>query len=109
MVAGPTLIGHLVRNLDMMRAGEVLSVRFAVLERLGTVGFTVPALPDGRIRMTASNWLFRLVVGPVLFTFDNQGLLVRLEGRVPSTVRVGDRWKDLDARVEYRFVADRYR
>ena len=109
VVVGPTLVGHLVRNLDRLRAGEVLPVRFAVLERLATVGFRLRGLPSGQVRITALNWLYRLVLRPVVFTFDDAGLLVRLEGRVPSKVRVGERWKDLDARVEYRFVAERYR
>jgi hypothetical protein len=51
-----------------------------------------------------------VVVNPLFFTFETAtAKLVRLEGRVPPKVRVGGAWRDFDARVEYRFVADAFR
>jgi len=114
VVVGPTLVGHIVRHLDALRAGEVLDVRLAILERLETIGFrlrSVGAQPGlTRVRMAASSFLVGLVVDPIDFTFETAtGKLVRLEGRVPPKLRDGGGWRDFDARVEYRFVAAAYR
>ena len=53
---------------------------------------------------------YALAIDPIFFTFETAtGKLVRLEGRVPPKLRTERGWADLDARVEYRFVADAYR
>jgi hypothetical protein len=114
VVVGPTLVGHVVRNLASLRAGEVLRVRLAVLDRLETIGFDLQAVEAApgqtRIRVKPSSFLVALIVGPLYFTFETAtAKLVRLEGRVPPKVRAGDAWRDFDARVEYRFVAEAYR
>jgi hypothetical protein len=46
VVVGPTLVGHIFRHLDVLRAGSVLRVRMAVLDRLETIGFELRAV-DG--------------------------------------------------------------
>jgi hypothetical protein len=114
VVVGPTLVGYIVRHFEALRSSKVLSVRLAVLDRLETIGFElekVAAEPGQlRVRMTASSFIYRLVVDPLYFTFEaSTGKLVRLEGRVPPKVAAGSSWEDLDARVEYRFVASTYR
>jgi hypothetical protein len=62
-----------------------------------------------------------VVVGPTLIGYVLRRLeglmrgdvaevrLAVLEGRVPTKIRDGERWKDFDARVEYSFVAPSYR
>lgn len=114
VVVGPTLVGHIVRQLGALRAGAVLPVRLAALDRLETLGFELQAIPAApgqtQVRMKASSLVLALAVPPVLFTFETQtGKLVRIEGRVPTKVRSGDRWRDFDARVEYEYVAGAYR
>jgi hypothetical protein len=114
VVVGPTLVGYVVRRLDGLARGEVAEVRLAVLDRMETIGFELAAVaaPAGltRIQMTPSSFLIRLAVDPVIFTFETSTRqLVRLEGRVPTKIRDGDRWKDFNARVEYAFVASSYR
>ena len=60
--------------------------------------------------MSPSSFLVGLAIDPIYFTFDaSTKALVRLEGRVPTKVRAGDRWSDFDARVEYELVASSYR
>ena len=113
IAVGPTLVGHLVRHLEALRKGEVLRVRLAVLERLATLEFELQAVEAEpgrtRVRMKPSSLLLRLAVRPILFTFETAtSKLVRLEGRVPPKIRAGRRWRDLDARVEYRYVAGAY-
>jgi hypothetical protein len=114
VVVGPTLVGHVVRHLDALRAGEVLRVRLAVIDRLETIGFELRAVDarpgQTRIRVKPSSLLVALVVDPLHFTFETAtARLVRLEGRVPPKLRVRGSWRDLDARVEYRFVAEAFR
>lgn len=114
VVVGPTLVGHIFRHLEELRSGKVLGVRMAVLDRLETIGFdlrSVAAEPGRtRVRMTASSFVYGLMIDPIDFTFDTaSGNLVRLEGRVPPKVRADGAWRDFDARVDYRFVAASYR
>jgi hypothetical protein len=114
VVVGPTLVGYVFRRLDGLARGEVAEVRLAVLDRMETISFELAAVaaPAGltRIQMTPSSFLIRLAVDPVIFTFETSTRkLMRLEGRVPTKIRNGDRWKDFDARVEYAFVASSYR
>jgi hypothetical protein len=60
--------------------------------------------------MAAESFFISLAIAPIFFTFDSEtGKLVRIEGRVPPKVRSGEAWRDFDARVEYRFVAQQYR
>lgn len=114
VVVGPTLVGFIYRHLEALRASEVFDVRLAVLDRLETIGFRLQAVEgqpgETRIRMKPSSFLVALLVDPLYFTFESgTGKLIRLEGRVPPKVRAGDRWRDFDARVEYRYVASAYR
>lgn len=114
VVVGPTLVGYMHTRLDTLRAGKTLPVRFALLDRLETLGFELACVSaeagQTRVRMTPASFVVGLVVDPVFFSFETaSGKLVRIEGRVPPrTVSDGRLW-DLDARVEYRFVAAAYR
>ncbi len=113
VVVGPTLVGYIAEHLHELRAGEVLPVRLALLDRLETLGFdlAIAKASDGetKVRMTASSFFVRLVVDPIDYTFGKDEKLVRLEGRVPPKRLVGGSYRDFDARVEYAFVAPRYR
>jgi hypothetical protein len=114
VAVGPTLVGYIVRRLQALRDGEVVLVRLAVLDRLETLGFELVAVPADagrtRIRMSASSFLIGLAVDPISFTFEtSSSKLLQLEGRVPPKRLEGDSWHDLDARVEYRYVAAAYR
>jgi hypothetical protein len=114
VAVGPTLVGFILRHADALKNGAVVPVRMAILDRMETIGFALRAVDaepgQTRIRMEPSSFVVGLLVDPVYFTFESAtGKLVRLEGRVPPKVQVGDRWQDFDARVEYRFVAEGYR
>jgi hypothetical protein len=114
VVVGPTLVGYIVRHFAELRSSKVLAVRLAVLDRLETIGFELASVAAAaghfRVKMTASSFVYSMIVDPLYFTFEaSTGNLVRLEGRVPPKLADGSSWKDLDARVEYRFVASVYR
>jgi hypothetical protein len=114
VVVGPTLVGYIVRHLDLLQAGEELEVRLAVLDRLETYGFKLKAVEAGpgqtRIRMKPSSFLIAMAVDPLYFTFETATRKpIRLEGRVSPEVRDEDGWHAVDARVEYRLVLGAYR
>jgi hypothetical protein len=114
VLVGPTLVGYVVQHLPALRTGQRLGVRLALLERLETLGFELESVPaprgQTRVRMRPSSLLVRLAVNPVIFSFDTAtSKLLRLEGPVPTKLPTPAGLQDFDARVEYRFVAPRYR
>ncbi len=114
VVSGPTLFGHIYRNWDALMGGAEPTVRFAVLERLETIGFTLrkDASAPGQvsIRMAAASPIIALGVDPIFITFDaTTKRLVRLRGRVPPKVEVNGELEAFDARVEYRVSVPVYR
>jgi hypothetical protein len=114
VVVGPTLVGYIVQHLAELRENRSFVVRFAVLDRLETIGFELSSVAAGpgqtRVKMKPSSFVIGLIVDPLYFTFDTAtDKLIRLEGRVPPRERRADRLYDFDARVEYRFVAEAYR
>lgn len=114
LVAGPTMFGYIVAHWDELTRGVTLPIRFAVLERGESLGFTLDAVdaPQGRtiIRMKPTSVIVRLVVAPTCFQFDSASRrIVEYTGRVPPLERVKDRLVTLDARVAYSFVAPAFR
>lgn len=132
VVVGPTLVGYIVENLAQLRTGKTRRVRMAIPERMETIGFEL-AVDDAaaghtRVVMKPTSPFLKLAVDPIHFTFETttkapavepsaagspadgtSEKLVRLEGRVPTKIWKNGRLADFDARVEYSFVADRYR
>jgi hypothetical protein len=113
VAVGPTLVGVIAKRLAELRAGASVPVRLAVLDRLETIGFDLTAVDAApgttRVRMTPSSFVIAWVVDPITFTFDATGKLTQLEGRVPPKLLERGRLRDLDARVEYRYVTAGYR
>lgn len=114
VVVGPTLVGYIVRHLDLLQADQEIEIRLAVLDRLETYGFKLKAVEartgETRIRMKPSSFLIAMAVEPLYFTFETATRKpIRLEGRVSPEVRDEDGWHAVDARVEYRLTSDAYR
>ncbi len=114
LVAGPTIFGYILTHWQDLAAGRVLPVRFAVLERSQSIGFTLaraPAAP-GRtvVRMTPSNPILRLFVATTSFEFETDSRrILGYAGRVPTLERVGGGWRAMDARVRYAFTTPSFR
>lgn len=113
VVVGPTLFGVALQHWDALVDGQSVPVRFAVVERLRTYPFTLRLVSADaettRFELRADGLLVRASVPPMRITFDSQTRrVIRYEGRVPpkDDARGG---RDLDARVEYTFLVDRYR
>lgn len=113
VVAGPSLHGFILRHWDALAEGRAMRVRMIALAELRTYRFDLRRLAEreGRVavRLTPSHWLLRLVLAPLVVTFDAAtGQVVRYEGRVPPKIARRGRWKAFDARVEYTMAATDY-
>ena len=114
IVAGPTMFGYILANWNALERGEQRAIRFAVLERAETIGFTLAQVTGtpGRttIRMRATNPLMRLAIADTFFQFDTATRrIVEYSGRVPPMNTAGAKLRALDARVTYQFVAPSFR
>jgi hypothetical protein len=113
VVVGPTLYGFVFQNWEKLLSGDSVDFRFAVISRLETVGFILQKVISSdnlvRIRMKASSPFIALIVDPIYFTFSADRHLVSLEGRVPTKLKRGNSWVDLDAFVEYDNASSSFR
>jgi hypothetical protein len=90
--------------------GKGVEVRFAVWDRLETVGFTLQrtgtAEKDGKklleMRMKPTSFVIAAIVDPIYFWYSMDDRKLRtMKGRVAPKIQENGKWKDLDARVEY--------
>ena len=97
---------------DELSAGKDLDVRYAVWDRLETVGFTLRKIKDVtqgdrkflELQMKPTSFVIAALVDPVnlWYAYDNQKLQL-LKGRVAPKTQVDGKWKDLDAEVVYTY------
>lgn len=111
-VVGPTLIGYLQARWDEVMAGKTVNVRFGVIDRKETVGFSLKKEKDTEyggkkaivVKMKPTSFIIAALVDPLLFTLDAEtGRVLELEGRVVPKLKDGDKWKDLDAVSVYEY------
>jgi hypothetical protein len=111
LVVGPTLIDYLqARKAKLLEGGKV-DIRFAVLDRRETVGFsffkvsedTYEGKPTVTIKMEPTSFIIAALVDPLLFTFYKEDMkLLEIIGRTLPKRKDGEKWKDLDADIWYR-------
>ncbi len=98
---------------EQLQKGEEVKIRFAVWDRLETVGFTLRNLGskevDGEkmmeVEMKASSFVIAALVDPVHFWFAEKDQNLRvMKGRVAPKQMKDGKWKDLDAEVVYTMV-----
>ncbi|UXR63451.1 hypothetical protein EZJ49_10225 [Bdellovibrio bacteriovorus] len=97
-------------NWDQLVQGKALDVRFAVWDRLETVGFTLQKRGEMEkegekwmeLRMKPTSFVIAALVDPIHLWYSHSDKQLRLmKGRVaPKQMRDG-KWKDLDAEVIY--------
>ena len=114
VVVGPTLVGFILVNLEQLLRNKKIDFRFAVPERLETIGFSVEQIKSDisgqiKIKMSPSNFVIALAVKPLYFSFDAKSKqLVAFVGRVPPKVKINNAWKDFDASLQYEYFSDDY-
>jgi hypothetical protein len=114
VVSGPSIFGFILKNWEPLVAGTSLPIRMLVLKDKTTYGFDLKFEKqlNGQVFFTISpsSLLIRMAISPLRVVFDASSKMpVRYEGRVPPMERVSDKFKDLDARVEYSLVTNVYR
>jgi hypothetical protein len=113
-VSGPQMFGLILNNWPLLKAGKTLPVRMIVLKAKTTYGFDIRLEKevDGQATFTVipSSFLIRMAIAPMRVVFDvPSSTVVRYEGRVPPMESVAGKFKDLDARVDYRSIETTYR
>jgi hypothetical protein len=100
-------------HFEQLKNGEEISIRFAVWDRLETVGFTLRNLGikeiDGEkvmeVQMKPTSFVIAALVDPVHFWFAEKDKNLRvMKGRVAPKQMKDGKWKDLDAEVVYTMV-----
>lgn len=104
--------GFIWKNWDELTRGKALDVRFAVWDRLETVGFTVQKIGEMEkagerwmeLRMKPTSFLIAALVDPIHFWYSLSDKQLRvMKGRVaPKQFRDG-KWRDLDAEAIYTY------
>jgi hypothetical protein len=116
LVIAPTTIDYLARHWDRILKGDEIKVRFAVLERQGTVGFKFfkvgETKVDGkeavRVKMKPTSFIVAALVDPLIFTLDKATVrLLEIQGRTFPKKLVDGEWKDLDADITYQYASGR--
>jgi hypothetical protein len=100
---GPFLMSH----YDALFRGGEIRCRYLVIPRLETVGFkfkkdsesTWEGRPVMIVRMEATSPIIRTLIEPVFFTMkkDAPHRVLEYVGRTTPKMKVGNKWKDLDA------------
>jgi hypothetical protein len=112
LISGPTTMDFLAAHWPAILAGQDVEARFAVPERQETVGFEFfkvgEEMRDGRavvqVKMKPTSFLIAAIVDPLRFWIDRETVrLVELRGRTLPKVKIGGKWKDLDADIVYRY------
>ncbi len=99
-------------QFDQIKEGKTVSMRYAVWARKETVGFSLKKISESgdgdrkviEIKMSPSSFIIRQLVKPVMFKFNFDGSrILEMDGRVQPLLKSGDKYKDLDAEVLYRY------
>jgi hypothetical protein len=102
-MVGPFLLDH----WDALMRGEEVKCRYIVVPRTETVGFTFEKVKAEKretrdvviIKMSATSPIISALVDPLFFTIEKGGKhrVLEYQGRTTPKLRVGNKWKDLDA------------
>ena len=95
---------------DELATGKSVEVRFAVWDRLETVGFTLQKTGEPEkngkktmeLRMKPTSFVIAALVDPVFFWYAiDSKKMQSMKGRVSPKIQENGKWKDLDATVVY--------
>jgi hypothetical protein len=105
-----TLVDTLGRNRELILRGDTLKLRYAVLDRKETIGFSFFKVEEKKvngveavvIKMKPSSFIISALVDPLLFTLRKDDFRVmELVGRTLPKRKVEQQWKDLDCDIVY--------
>lgn len=99
-------------NWDALLQGRTFDVRFAVWDRLETVGFSLQKIGEVsrggdkwmELRFKPTNFIIAALVDPIYLWYSlADKKLMAMKGRVTPKIKKGGRWKDLDSEVIYTY------
>lgn len=110
-VVAPTLVDYLGKNRDTLLQGGTVRVRYGVLDRTETIGFSFDKVEEKKVggidaivvKMRPSSLFLSALVSPIFLTLRKDTFRsMELVGRTLPKRRVGDDWKDLDCEIVYQ-------
>lgn len=111
LLAVPSFNAFVKENWETLDSGKGLDVRFAVWDRLETVGFTLqktgtkedqPNDPWIELRMKPTSFIIAALVDPIYLYYSTKTKkLMVMKGRVAPKIERDGKWKDLDAETVY--------
>nr|WP_295900752.1 hypothetical protein [uncultured Bdellovibrio sp.] len=99
-------------NWDKLNTGKGMDVRFAVWDRLETVGFTLQKMGEVEkggdkwmeLRMKPTSFIIAALVDPIFLWYaQSDKKLMLMKGRVAPKQLKDGKWKDLDAEAVYTY------
>jgi hypothetical protein len=110
-VVSPTIVSYLAARREEILKGETVKVRYGVLDRKETVGFSLYKTEEKIlggvdavvVKMKPTSFIISALVDPIYFTFRKSDFRsLEMVGRVLPKRRVDGSWKDLDCDIVYR-------
>lgn len=107
VIAGPQIVETIRSHWAELQEAKWVRVRFAVPDRLETVGFRLTRespkeSKDVVVHFTPSNFVIRQFISPVIFTLSaDTRQLKSIQGQTFLKKKTGDSWEKLKS--EYRF------
>jgi hypothetical protein len=117
LVSTDEIYDYIQKNWDKLMAGETISIRLPVLDRLETVGFKffkekdadVDGVKATVVKMKPSSFVIAALVSPVIFYFHPTEVrpegrkCIQVVGRTVPKRKDGDKWKDLDVIMKFKY------
>lgn len=112
VLASSNFIVFIQKYWAELQKEKTISVRFAVWDREETVGFDI--ILEGaekksgqdlmKVKVKPTSFIIAALVNPLQMWFSPDGKkLVEMRGRVGPKIKVGKKWKTLDADVKYSY------
>lgn len=112
VLSTPNFNAFVEKSWDALSAGKPLDVRFAVWDRLETVGFTLQKVGEKdtatgkwmELRMKPTSFIIAAIVDPIHLWYSQADKKLQvMKGRVAPKIQKDGKWKDLDAEIVYTY------
>lgn len=112
LVSSANFQRFIATQMEALKKGDTIEMRYAVWSRKETVGFSVKKMAEEgigesqiiQLKMSPTSFIIRQLVDPVIFKFNNDGSrLLEMNGRVQPFRKEGEKFQDLDAEVLYKY------
>ncbi len=112
VLSTPNFNAFVEKNWGALAGGKPLDVRFAVWDRLETVGFTLQKVGEKdvaggkwmELRMKPTSFIIAAIVDPIHLWYSHADKKLQVvKGRVAPKIQKDGKWKDLDAESVYTY------